>query len=226
MTRLRRSLLVVCLLGGAAASGGFFVFADMVGRLKPDPAIAADAIVVLTGDEERINTGMRLMESGRGHRLLISGVHPSTRIPTELKQHIKGSAALIRCCVDIGREALNTSGNADEARHWAVSRGFASLIVVTSSYHLPRSLAEFQRAMPGMRLVGYPVVSGRQLRLETWWRSRSALRLLAGEYVKFLGAVVRLGFGRLFLEAKSGIPHEAPPAHYDKSGAVTAGAAR
>jgi uncharacterized SAM-binding protein YcdF (DUF218 family) len=171
---------------------------------------------VLTGDEDRISTGMRLMQEGRANRLLISGVNQGTRIPTELKRYARGSDTLVKCCVDIGREALNTSGNANEARHWAEMRGYRSLFVVTSSYHLPRSLIEFQRAIPGMQLIGHPSKAGRNVHLETWWRHAPTLRLLGIEYVKLLGAGARLGVARL-LDGRNGsapapsVPQRAPP---------------
>lgn len=194
-------LIFVALAGGLAGGAGFLAFAHTVSTLAPATDVRADAIVVLTGDEERISTGVRLMLEGRARRLLISGVHPTTRVPTELRRRIEGSniarKALVSCCVDIGHDALNTSGNADEARQWVRAHGFESLIVVTSAYHMLRSLAEFGRAMPGIHLVAYPVATSRSLRFEDWWRHWPTTRFLAAEYVKFLGAAVRHGIGRV-----------------------------
>ena len=215
MSKLLRSLMVLALVGFVAGSAGFFAFAEAVRKLAPTADARADAIVVLTGDEERIATGVRLMVEGRGRRLLISGVHPTTRVPTELKRRIEGSdtarEALVRCCVDIGHHALNTSGNADEALHWANAHGFGSLIVVTSGYHMLRSLAEFGRAMPSTRLLIYPVTTSRNLRLDAWWRHWPTARLLAGEYVKLLGATARLAVARVLVPHHSGPPGTPPP---------------
>jgi uncharacterized SAM-binding protein YcdF (DUF218 family) len=186
------ALSVAGLLAGAA---GFLAFAEAVRSLEPVPDPRAEAIVVLTGDEERIATGMRLMVEGRAQRLLISGVHPTTRVPTELKRRIHADdatrKAILRCCVDLGHDALNTSGNADEARRWAQSNGFRSMIVVTSGYHMLRSLVEFGRVMPDIRFVSYPVQTSRSLHLESWWRHWPTFRLLLGEYVKLLGSSAR-----------------------------------
>ncbi len=225
MARLLRSLAALGLVGFVAGLGGLFLFADKVREFHPDPAARADAIVVLTGDEERISTGMRLMEAARASRMLISGVNPSTRMPTELKRYINGSEALVKCCVDLGREALNTSGNADEARQWVAAHGFRSIIVVTSAYHLPRSLAEFARVMPTTALIGYPATGGRQLRLDGWWRHRPSVRLIAAEYVKFLGAAARLALARLTDESHlAARPPKTPP--YSPDAPRTAGTAR
>lgn len=200
MGRLLKATFVLGLVAAAASGAGFLTFADGIRRLAPAQHAWADAIVVLTGDEDRIATGMKLMMEGRGRRLLISGVHPATKVPSELKRRIKGRdgehTALVRCCVDIGHEALNTGGNADETRQWAREHGFGSLILVTSSYHVPRSLVEFERALPAVRLVAHPVPSSRALHLDAWWRHWPTARLLAGEYVKYLGSRARLALSR------------------------------
>ena len=100
------------------------------------------------------------------------------------------------CCVDIGYAAADTSGNAAEARAWANQRQFASLIVVTSSYHMPRSLAEFAHAMPDRTLIPH-AVRLKSLAVAAWWLNASASRLLAEEYMKYLSSIARLSLARL-----------------------------
>lgn len=201
MARLIRRAMELGLIGVMAGGVGFIVFADMVRGLSPTEDPRADAIVVLTGDEDRIATGVRLMVEGRAQRLLISGVHPSTRMPTELKRRIDGAdaarRAVVRCCVDIGHEALNTSGNAEETRRWIRANNFRSVIVVTSAYHMMRGRAEFARALPDIDVVSYPVRTGRNLQLDTWWQHWPTTRLLMSEYVKLMGASARLVLWRI-----------------------------
>lgn len=205
-----RSLIALGLASFFIGVAGFLAFADWVLDLAPTPEARADAIVVLTGDEERIATGVRLLVDGRAQRLLISGVHPSTRMPTELRRRIHGNdatrQALVRCCIDIGHEALNTSGNADEAERWVRSNGFRSLIVVTSNYHMPRSQIEFARALPDVRLVPHPVAAGRNVQFNEWWRHWPSARVLLAEYVKTLGSGARLAVERLLSRGE-------PPPH-------------
>jgi uncharacterized SAM-binding protein YcdF (DUF218 family) len=86
---------------------------------------------------------------------------------------------------------VNTVGNAAETRRWAKSRGFKSLIVVTSNYHMPRSMAELSRQLPDIALIPFPVISDK-LRDESWWTSPPAARLLLTEYVKYMVAQVRM----------------------------------
>lgn len=227
MAKLFRTLTALAALGFVAGGAGFLVFAETVRSLTPSAAARADAIVVLTGDEERISTGVRLMVEGRARRLLISGVHPGTRVPAELKRRIEGKDAardaLVRCCIDIGHDAANTFGNADEARQWVQANGFRSVIVVTSGYHMLRSLAEFARAMPHTVLVAYPVTTSRSLRLDQWWVHWPTARLLAGEYVKTAGAAARLAVTRAIMPVQSVSAERQGPPPGQPSASVSVG---
>src|SRR5262249_61874685 len=97
---------------------------------------------------------------------------------------------LVACCVDLDY-SLNTTGNAVETRRWVEDRGFRSLIVVTSSYHMPRTLAELAGRMPGVTLIPYPVVTDK-MRSEAWWSSASTAKLLFSEYLKYLVTEARV----------------------------------
>jgi len=81
-------------------------------------------------------------------------------------------------------------------------KGFSKLIIVTSSYHMPRSLTELGRVMPDVRLVPYPVVA-QGFRKERWWRDFATTRILLSEYVKFLPSAARFGVAR-FLRSFDG----------------------
>ena len=70
-------------------------------------------------------------------------------------------------------------------------RGFKSLIVVTSNYHMPRAIVELSHAMPDIKLIPFAVV-GEKWRDEPWWTSGATLRLLLSEYVKYVAAEVRV----------------------------------
>ncbi len=190
---------------------GFAVFATALrGELQADAtpdASTADGIVVLTGGDERITTGLELMADGRGRRLLISGVNRANRNPQELSRRI--GEALPACCIDLGYQAMNTIGNADEARHWAMRWGFRSIMVVTSDFHMARSLVEFSRAMPDIKLIAHPVPSrfGRQ----PWWSSRALAQTLAREYMKLLASSARLGASRVISACNNFIYIEQQP---------------
>jgi uncharacterized SAM-binding protein YcdF (DUF218 family) len=146
--------------------------------------------VVLTGGSSRVSDAMELLAGGYGKRLLISGVHP-TNAASDISRSLPDNQSLLGCCVDLDRSAVNTRSNAAETRRWARDRGFKSLIVVTSNYHMPRAIVELSHAMPDVTLVPFAVV-GDRWRDEPWWTSGATLRLLLSEYAKYVAAEVRV----------------------------------
>ena len=177
---------------------GFLAFVFTLPAPKP-AAKRAQGIVALTGGDERLSAAVNLLESRQGERLLISGVHRNTT-KDELKKLTHGGTRF-DCCADLGYEAENTRGNAQEAASWAREHRFKSLIVVTASYHMPRSLTEFQAAMPGVRLEPYPV-QPEDIDLQGWWHDTRALRVLQSEYVKYIASTLRNAVSRPALDGK------------------------
>ncbi len=159
------------------------------GLIPPDDAPISDGIVVLTGGSQRVFDAVKLLEAARGRRLLITGVHPATG-RSELTRATGERRELIDCCIDLDYQALNTSGNAIETAKWAHQHGFTSLLIVTSSYHMPRTLLEMRRHMPHLQLFPYPIASAK-LHLEIWWQSPATLKLLVVEYIKYMASFVR-----------------------------------
>ena len=190
--RLAVTLGSLAALVTLALAFGFVVFVARLDRFESGPGRRADAVVVLTGGAERIAEGVRLLREGSGRRLLISGVNErTTRVDVAARGAPADQEAFFSCCVDLGYRARNTIGNALEARRWALAQGFRSLVVVTSSYHMPRTLAEFAHAMPELSITPYPVITER-VDPDHWWLDPATLRLLASEYVKYLVASVRI----------------------------------
>ncbi len=190
---------------------GFVLFAAVVTR-PPAPADPhADGIVVLTGEGRRIKEGARLLKEGRAERMLISGVFRRTGKKALMK--ISGlPEQKFDCCVDVGYAALDTAGNADEARAWATARRYTTLIVVTASYHMPRSLAELSLALPSTRLIPHPIVT-RGFPQRRWWLNPSMTHLLLSEYLKFLPAAAQLTVARLWRSTDSSSLAEMPGHH-------------
>lgn len=169
---------------------GFVSFSEKIYSLQlPAPSQQADGIIVLTGGRDRLETGVRLLENGRGKRLLISGVNPAAGRAVLLR--VTGADPhLFDCCVDLGWEAANTIGNAEESVHWVEKNGYHAVFIVTSSYHMPRSLTELKRRMPDIQLIPYPVgrVAGDS---QNMLQCLEQLRILIVEYIKFLGVCAR-----------------------------------
>jgi uncharacterized SAM-binding protein YcdF (DUF218 family) len=195
MTRISKAFVLMLALGTAALVFGFVLFAVSVTRDDATGWDKADGIVVLTGGDNRIEAGAKLMSEGRAKRMLISGVN--RKVSREEMQRLLGiDKQIFNCCVDLGYEALDTVGNADETRTWANSNGYTRLIIVTSRYHMPRSLAELALAMPGVTLLPY-AVTPRRFPETAWWLHSTTTRVLISEYLKFLPAVARLTAQRI-----------------------------
>jgi uncharacterized SAM-binding protein YcdF (DUF218 family) len=185
-----RAAALIAVAGTIVLGAGFVWFVRHVPREEVVLDRNADGIVVLTGGASRVADAIELLAEGRGSRLLISGVHPSTNATQIARQHPRYER-LVTERVDLDYAAVNTIGNAVGTRQWARERGFRSLIVVTSSYHMPRTMAELARQMPDITLIPFPVVTDK-LRNERWWASGPTARLILSEYAKYVVALVRM----------------------------------
>jgi len=189
LRRLGWSALAFCAVAALSIGLGFIWFVRHVPAEEVSLDRGADGIVALTGGASRITDAIELLASGRGKRLLISGAYRGTN-SKEISRLNPEFERWVRCCVDFDR-SLNTLGNAVETKRWAESRGFRSLIVVTSNYHMPRALAEIAHQLPEVTLVPFPVVTDRQ-RAEGWWVGWATTRRMVTEYLKFLFTKLRI----------------------------------
>lgn len=188
---LRLARLFLLAISGAALiwTAGLAAFAFSIPTSPTDRTSPADAIVVLTGGSERLQEGLALLEAGLGRKLLISGVAEGLSV-TDVLSELKPNAEKVACCIELGHTAANTAGNASEAARWMAREGFTSLRLVTGSYHMPRSLLEFRRAMPTMTVIANPVFPG-HVKVDQWWRFRGTAGLIASEFVKYLGVTIK-----------------------------------
>ncbi len=159
------------------------------GSLRP----ATDGIVVITGGQQRLADGLRLLQIRSGQALLVSGVGRGVN-KTILARELDLDApvkTLLDCCVTLEFEARDTRGNAEAAAQWAVRNNFRSLRLVTANYHMPRAKYVFTNQLPEIELYFWPV-SPFDLILETWWQEPDIIRLLAREYAKYLTEPLRI----------------------------------
>ena len=150
-----------------------------------------DAIIVLTGGTGRLETGLKLLSGGYAKLLFISGVARGVDVKALLGL-VRNTPKDFACCIAIGYKADNTAGNAIETAQWMKKTKLNSLRLVTASYHIPRSLYEFRRVMPNMKIVPHPVFPP-QFKRADWWRWPGTARLLSSEFNKFLIAKIGVG---------------------------------
>jgi uncharacterized SAM-binding protein YcdF (DUF218 family) len=204
--RLYATIVAVVAMTFVSAAIGFVAFLSQLHGMETKPDRRADGIVVLTGGSSRVSDAMELLAAGYGKRLLISGVHPTSGA-SDISRSLPESQALFNCCVDLDYSAINTRSNAAETRRWAHERGFKSLIVVTSNYHMPRAIVELSHAMPDISLIPFAVV-GDKWREEPWWTNGATLRLLLSEYLKYVAAEVRVRLEGLGIDLSFELPDQ------------------
>ena len=180
-------LKLLRIAGGLVALyvAGFLLFVATLPS-RPTQRLKADGIVALTGGDARLDAAVALFEGGLGKRLLISGANKAST-KAELKLLNYGGPRF-DCCADIGYAAEDTYGNAEETSAWVAQHHFHSLIVVTASYHMPRSLRLFHALMPSVKLIAYPVEPA-GVDMSAWWRP-GTLHLLHNEYLKYVASFV------------------------------------
>jgi len=181
--------LAVLVVAAVLWTAGLVWFSARIPRAVAAPERRTDAIVVLTGGAERLRTGLDLLAQGRARKLFISGVYRGVEV-AEILRLWRAAPEELDCCIALGHKAADTAGNARETAAWMAAEGFRSLRLVTAAYHMPRSLVEFRRAMPGIEIVPHPVFP-KTVHLDDWWRWPGTAGLLAREFNKYLASSLR-----------------------------------
>lgn len=191
-------LAVVWLVLALAWAGGLFWFGAAVPHQEADTTVRTDAIAVLTGGSGRLDTGLRLLGENQAEKLFVSGVFPGMDVRA-LMQLSRQNPRDLEERVAIGN-ATNTVANATETAEWMARQGYRSVRLVTSGYHMPRSLLEFGRVLPGDTvIVPHPVFSDNVK--ADWWAWPGTAMLIVGEYNKYLAARLRIALADLTGEA-------------------------
>lgn len=169
--------------------GGLVWFANSVPEAASEDDTVTDAVVVLTGSAGRLRAGVDLLAHRKARKLFISGVYRGVDVQQILRLVRRGGAEF-DCCLVLGHAADDTRGNAEETARWMREEKFTSLRLVTSNYHMRRSLLEFRRAMPGLRIVAHPT-SQAEFKARNWWNWPGTAQLMVIEYSKYLVALMR-----------------------------------
>ncbi|HEX6742178.1 MAG TPA: YdcF family protein [Sphingomicrobium sp.] len=153
---------------------GFILFALTLGRPAAADAEPTEAAVVLTGGSNRIEHALDVLQERKARRLLVSGADPSVT-KADIAKRVGGSRKLLKCCVDLGSESVDTRSNAEEAGRWLARHGFKSVRLITSDWHMRRARYEFRKVLGGK----YRIVTDGV-------RSEPSFLTLFGEYNKYV----------------------------------------
>jgi uncharacterized SAM-binding protein YcdF (DUF218 family) len=183
--------LVLCL---CVWLGGLSWYTRQIPSQAIEEMAPADAIVVLTGGSNRLEHGLQLLVDGKGKVLFISGVGKAASL-TALLQNVPADLRnkTLQRTILLGYEAENTIGNAREISEWLSKEGHKTVRLVTSNYHMPRSLEEMRIAAPGTVFLPAPVFP-QEFVLYEWWRNSFSRNMILSEYHKFIAGKFRHWF--------------------------------
>ncbi len=184
---MKKLFYIVTLIVFAAWAAGYCWFNYHIFHYQADSTQKTDAIIVLTGGRNRIAEGAKLLKRGLAQKLFISGVDENSSL--QAIEKINDLDFEKKQQVYIGKKAMDTVGNANEAKEWIMQNNINSIRLVTSNYHMPRSLAEFRALNPKLTIIPHPVYSEKVSK--KWWKKWKTGKLTASEYSKFLYVCLR-----------------------------------
>ncbi len=187
--RLVATTFVLIAVALAAWVWGLILFVDRIPDSVEDEGRHTDAIIVLTGGTLRLEKGFELLSAKMAEKLLVSGVARGVQME-EVLEAAGLKLADLDCCVTLGYMAEDTGSNAIESAVWIRTNKVTSIRLVTSGYHMPRSLLEFRATVPGVEIVPHPVFP-EHVMVNEWWARPGTASLVIAEYNKYLLAATR-----------------------------------
>ena len=156
-------------------------------------------IVILTGGTNRIKDGLKMIKDFRkskksNYKILVSGTGIGFT-KNSLKNQLGSNfdPKLIQCCIDLDSVSKNTFTNASETFKWAKENDIKEFILITSNYHMPRAILEFENVMPNLKIYTYTITPDRH-EIENWLSSYQTFGLVFSEYCKYIVANLRIKF--------------------------------
>ncbi len=121
----------------------------------------ADCAVALTGGQNRLREGLDLLSRGQIKKLILSGVVPSASLRDifplwPFQGNVNESDVILE------RRSTTTYGNAQQSLPIVEALSCRDIILITSSFHMPRAYKTFRAKFPEeIKIISYSVFSGR-----------------------------------------------------------------
>ncbi|MDM8549935.1 YdcF family protein [Desulfobacterales bacterium HSG2] len=160
----------------------------------------SELIVVFAGGAKRTETGYALANSGYAPCLVIS---PADQEALKVYDRKHRRPSTVRCIVE--DKARTTFENAVYTRKIIAEHGFKSVLLVTSSYHLPRSYFLLKVLLLGnnVKIRAFGVTGGTGKNDLRSWRGK---KIIYNEMVKLWGSTGEL----LIYKIRGCLPEENP----------------
>ncbi len=150
-------------------------------------------VICLAGGKGRIEAALDLFATGVGDELFVIGAGPKATLSTLMKNTdpavIEKLSNLKIGAIRIERESANTIENAYVLERFLSERPYIkNVVVVTSGYHMRRSLYVLETLLQRkVNLMPY-TPPGEAFDGTNWWHSKIGIVVTLEEYAKYLGA--------------------------------------
>jgi len=163
-----------------------------------DVLIKADAIVVVSGDNDRIKHAIDLYKQAYAPKLILSGAAKEGFTSNAKTMQLEASRSGIpNEVVVLEEKANNTYENTLFTKEIVKSQGFKSLILVTSPYHQRRVYETFRSVFKGSDVTfqNSPSIYS-SWKADSWWQSEEETHLTQEEIIKTLWAKITGNYER------------------------------
>ena len=180
MTKLNKLLLALLIFSVLIFLFGFIRYFFSIKNFETSINVNAQGIAVLTGGKGRIAEAIKVFRENSLSYLLISGVDKSVRI-----EDIVPEDFLTNPRVSIDKNSQTTLDNANEIIKWSNRNSIKNIIIITSDYHIPRSMLILTNRGKGLAFYPHPVASSIDFE-KNLLKDTKILKFLLEEYVKYL----------------------------------------
>ncbi len=187
-----RKLLYFCLILLVVFFFGLVGFVDTINKYKQPKLILADVAIVLTGGAGRIEKGIEILNKNKVKKLFISGVHKSV-VVKKLLNVVKDNSfsQYNKSNIILGYQAKTTFDNGIEVANFIKNNNYKSIYLITSKFHMPRSMYEVRYRLPNVKIIPYPI-NNNNIKIKNWYSYPGTLFILTFEYLKTLLVILRI----------------------------------
>ena len=133
-------------------SYSFIIFLEKIEYEEVIYNNSSDGIAVLTGGKGRISLGLELFKSDGNLKLIISGVDKKVSDKSIIPDNLRNKAN-----ITIDKDSESTYQNAKVINNWIAQNKLKNVTIISSYYHMPRSMLLIQAITPSINFYAYPV---------------------------------------------------------------------
>ncbi len=166
----------------------------LIGKyLSPsDTLTKTNAIIVVSGDTDRMKHAIDLYKQGYAPKLILSGAAREGDVSNALAMHIEASnSGIPDDAVILEERATNTFENAIFTKDIVQSKGFKNIILVSSPYHQRRVYETFRSVFRGTDVTfqNSPSIYS-SWKVDSWWKIDKNTHLTQEEIAKIFWAKI------------------------------------